>query len=64
VELRRRTWFDGRGLVVGPPGGAAGEPDRRVAFYAGAMHYWRVDPAQWGRCLRAIHDLGLTLVET
>jgi beta-galactosidase len=65
VELRRRTWFDGRGLVVaGPAGGAAGEPERRVAFYAGAMHYWRVDPAQWGRCLRAIHDLGLTLVET
>jgi beta-galactosidase len=65
VELRRRTWFDGRGLVVaGPAGGAAGEPERRVAFYAGAMHYWRVDPAHWGRCLRAIHDLGLTLVET
>jgi beta-galactosidase len=62
VEIRRRTWFDDRGLVVA--GAAPGEPDRRLAFYAGAMHYWRVDPAQWGRCLRAIHDLGLTLVET
>jgi beta-galactosidase len=64
VELRRRTWFDDRGLVVAGPGEATGEPDRRMAFYAGAMHYWRVDPAAWGRCLRAIHDLGLTLVET
>lgn len=58
MELRRRTWFDDRGLVV------AGDPDRRVAFHAGAMHYWRVEPARWARCLRAIHDLGLTLVET
>ncbi|HEX3762495.1 MAG TPA: beta-galactosidase [Kofleriaceae bacterium] len=58
MELRRRTWFDDRGLVV------AGDPERRVAFHAGAMHYWRVDPAHWARCLRAIHGLGLTLVET
>jgi beta-galactosidase len=28
------------------------------------MHYWRVPPAQWVPCLRAIHSLGLTLVET
>lgn len=58
MELRRRTWFDDRGLVV------AGAPERRLAFLAGAMHYWRVEPAHWARCLRAIHDLGLTLVET
>jgi len=58
VEARRRTWFDDRGLVV------EGSALRRIAFYAGAMHYWRVDPARWPRCLRAIHDLGLTLVET
>jgi beta-galactosidase len=65
VELRRRTWFDDRGLVVAGPGGAAGaEPERRLPFYAGAMHYWRVEPAHWARCLHVIHDLGLTLVET
>ena len=64
MEVRRRTWFDDRGLVVAGSGAAPGEPERRVPFYAGAMHYWRVEPAQWARCLRAIHDLGLTLVET
>lgn len=58
MEAHRRTWFDDRGLVVG------GAPDRHVPFYAGAMHYWRVEPASWRACLRAIHDLGLTLVET
>ena len=56
MEARRGTWFDDRGLVVAP--------DRRLPFYAGAMHYWRVEPSRWRACLRAIHDLGLTLVET
>jgi len=62
VEARRRSWFDDRGLVIA---GAAGAPsERRLAFYAGAMHYWRVPPARWTVCLRALHDLGLTIVET
>jgi len=56
VEARRRTWFDDRGLTL--------ETGRSLPFYAGAMHYWRVSPAQWAPCLRAIHSLGLTLVET
>lgn len=56
MEARRRTWFDDRGLVL-----ANG---RSLPFYAGAMHYWRLEPAQWAPCLRAMHDLGLTLVET
>ncbi|HEX7836485.1 MAG TPA: beta-galactosidase, partial [Kofleriaceae bacterium] len=63
MEARRRTWFDDRGLVVAGSGGA-GEPERRLPFYAGAMHYWRVEPARWARCLRQVHELGLTLVET
>jgi beta-galactosidase len=54
----RRTWFDGQGLVVGDGG------ERRLPFYAGAMHYWRVEPARWPACLRAMHDLGFTIVET
>lgn len=58
MEARRRTWFDDRGLVI------AGAPDRRLAFYAGAMHYWRVEPARWARCLAAMRELGLTIVET
>jgi len=28
------------------------------------MHYWRVEPARWAACLRAMHELGLTIVET
>ena len=66
MEARRRTWFDDRGLVVARPGGApAGDAGgRRIAFYAGAMHYWRVEPARWARCLAAMHGLGLTIVET
>jgi beta-galactosidase len=55
VEARRRTRFDERGLIVG---------ERAIPFYGGAMHYWRVDPACWAACLRSIHALGLTIVET
>ncbi len=33
-------------------------------FYAGAMHYWRAEPDAWGPCLRAMHELGFTHVET
>ena len=49
------TRFDAAGLVVG---------ERALPFYAGAMHYWRVPPERWAACLRAIHALGLTIVET
>jgi beta-galactosidase len=61
VEARRRTWFDDRGLVVAS---AAGESEIRLPFYAGAMHYWRVEPSRWAACLAAMRDLGLTIVET
>lgn len=54
VRTRPSTWDD-QGLVVG---------DRRIPFLAGAMHYWRVDPRHWARCVAAIKDLGLRLVET
>jgi beta-galactosidase len=56
VEARRRTYFDDRGLKL--------ENGRSLPFYAGAMHYWRVEPSQWAPCLRAMHSLGLTIVET
>ena len=55
METRPQTRFDERGLVVG---------ERRVAFYAGAMHYWRVPPARWAACLRQMHAVGFTCVET
>jgi beta-galactosidase len=63
VEAHRRTWFDDRGLVIGDAE-RPGEPGRRLPFYAGAMHYWRVDPERWGPCLARLHSLGLTIVET
>jgi beta-galactosidase len=28
------------------------------------MHYWRVDPSSWARCLSTISSSGLTIVET
>ncbi len=62
MEARRRTWFDARGLILRPL--ASGTEERALPFYAGAMHYWRVDPKRWAGCLRAIHGLGLTIVET
>jgi beta-galactosidase len=49
------TSWDAEGLVVG---------ERRVPFLAGAMHYWRIERRHWTKCLCAIADLGLTLVET
>jgi beta-galactosidase len=61
VEAHPRTWFDERGLVVASGDDASA---RTLPFYAGAMHYWRVPPIRWGASLRAIHALGLTLVET
>jgi beta-galactosidase len=56
VEARRRTWFDERGIALAD--------GRTLPVYSGAMHYWRVDPARWAACLRAIHSLGLTCVES
>ena len=59
MEARQRTRFDERGLTV-----LAATGERPLPFYAGAMHYWRVDPKRWAACLKAIHALGLTCVET
>jgi len=63
VDVRRRTWFDERGLIVGAASPESGG-ERALCFYAGAMHYWRVPPARWAACLRQLHALGLTCVET
>lgn len=59
MEARRRTWFDDRGLVVRTP-----DSQRALPFYAGAMHYWRVEPARWAACLAQLHAQGLRIVET
>lgn len=57
MDPRRRTWFDERGL-------ARAGAEASLPVYAGAMHYWRVPPAQWDAGLRALHGLGFTCVET
>ncbi len=33
-------------------------------LFAGAMHYWRLEPEVWRPCLRALRELGLTAVDT
>ena len=62
MEAHQRTRFDDRGLIISGAGGSGNE--RRLPFYAGAMHYWRVDPKRWAACLSSIRALGLTCVET
>jgi beta-galactosidase len=54
-----RTDLDDRGVVVG-----AGPDPIRLPFYAGAMHYSRVEPAAWAAGLRAIRGAGLRIVDT
>ena len=49
-----RTDFDAAGLTIG---GAA------LAYYAGAMHYWRVAPTMWRAQLRSIAMLGMRIVD-
>jgi beta-galactosidase len=52
----RLSWFDERGLALAD--------GRHLPVYAGAMHYWRLDPARWAACLAGLRGLGLALVET
>ena len=67
MEARRTELVAGGVAVVGKSAGGqtrstvedgAESIVRTLPFYAGAMHYWRVDPAKWTACLRAMHALG------
>jgi beta-galactosidase len=60
VEKRVRTVFTERGLTVR----AADGTDTHVDVFAGAMHYWRLDPGSWRVSLRAMKALGLDIVQT
>lgn len=68
MTQHRHTWFDERGLVIASPtptGASSTSPSpRRLSFYAGAMHYWRVPRARWAACLRTMHAQGFTIVES
>jgi len=55
VEKRAGARFSQRGLSVGGV-----EHD----LFAGAIHYWRLDRADWRPCLLAMKKLGLSIVET
>ncbi|MCA9596349.1 MAG: beta-galactosidase [Myxococcales bacterium] len=37
--------------------------DATLPLYAGAVHYWRLAPEVWRRCLEAVRDLGFRLVD-
>ena len=37
--------------------------DKTVPLYAGSVHYWRLDPADWRACLVATQALGLGIVD-
>lgn len=57
METRRTELVD-RGVAVG------GSSTSSLPVYAGALHYWRVDPSRWTSCLRAMHGMGFTVVES
>lgn len=38
--------------------------DEVLPLWAGAMHYWRHAPEQWGPCLDAMKAMGLRIVDT
>jgi beta-galactosidase len=59
-KLRSSDGDRGVRLVLGAIA-IAGET---VPLYAGAVHYWRLDPRDWRACLLAVKELGLRLVDT
>jgi beta-galactosidase len=61
VAPHPRTVFTGAGVGIVD---GAGQVGREVALLAGAMHYWRVERRHWVRCLAAMRDLGLEVVQT
>src|SRR6185503_3288701 len=38
--------------------------DRDLPLFSGALHYFRVAPRHWGRCLRALREMGFPAVES
>ena len=52
------------GLSLGPGLDGSLPENPIVPLYAGAMHYWRHAPEEWGACLDAVKAMGLRLVDT
>ncbi|MCG8418784.1 MAG: beta-galactosidase [Proteobacteria bacterium] len=74
MATHRRTYFTERGIALASngPSGSTGRPMTgpdggsftEIDLFSGAMHYWRVDRANWSACLSAMKRVGLHLVET
>ncbi|WP_428265108.1 beta-galactosidase [Haliangium sp.] len=62
MDAHRRSLFTERGIAVrrsGADGGGRVELD----LFAGAVHYWRLDRADWRACLDGLRALGLSMVQ-
>ena len=53
-----------RSVDVHPHGLLLRDKDEVLPLWAGAMHYWRHAPEQWGPCLDAMKAMGLRIVDT
>ncbi len=53
-----------RSVEVHPHGLLLRDTNEVVPLFAGAMHYWRHSPEQWGPCLDAMKAMGLRIVDT
>lgn len=51
-------------VEVRPHGLYLTDTEELVPLWAGAMHYWRHAPEEWGACLDAMKAMGLRLVDT
>lgn len=54
-EARARVRLSPEGLEL-----AGGET---LPLFAGSVHYWRLEPADWAACLRAVREVGFRLVD-
>ena len=53
-----------KAVEVRPEGLCLRDKGELVPLWAGAMHYWRHAPEDWGPCLDAMKAMGLRLVDT
>lgn len=53
-----------RAVEVHPHGLALQGEEEVLPLWAGAMHYWRHAPEDWGPCLDAMKAMGLRIVDT
>ncbi len=53
-----------KAVVVHPHGLWLRDRQELLPLWAGAMHYWRHAPEDWGPCLDAMKAMGLRLVDT